>query len=114
MNRIVCILSALVLAAAAYPAVAQNAIYVQGLFVGSEGTTSKEAPGAEGSLDAFHNEFLQAMGLRSRGNTVLALTALGGQSAYDRISAMQRASDSTDIAVGVVLGAWQKHAQFLE
>jgi len=93
---------------------AQNAVYLQGLFVGSDGTAKKEAPGAEEGLEAFHNEFLQAMGLRSRGNTVLALSSIAEKSAHDRIAALLVSTDSNDVAVVVALGAWEKDSKRVE
>ncbi len=92
----------------------QSAVYLQGLFVGSEGTAKKEAPGAEETLEAFHNEFLQAMGLRSRGNTVLPLSSTKERSAYDRIAVLQTSSDSNDVAVVVALGPWEKDPKRVE
>jgi len=94
---------------------AQGASYLQGLFIGSDGTPAKQAPGAEESLEGFHNEFLQSMGFRSRGNTVLALSALTEQSVFDRIAALPLSTDSGDVVIAVALGGWQKdptHSEF--
>ena len=93
---------------------AQNAAYLQGLYIASDGSGRNEAPGAEGSIGLFHNEFLQSMGMRSRGNTELALRSLGEQSVFGRIATMQSVSDSNDVAVAVVIGAWRKDPTHVE
>ena len=98
----------------ALPAQAQNAAYLQGLYIASDGTARKEAAGAEESVGLIHHELLRSMGMRSRGNTDLALSSLGDQSAFGRVAAMQSASDSNDVLVAVVLGGWQKDPKHVE
>lgn len=92
---------------------AQNA-YLESLFVGTEGPTRTEAPGAEDRLSEFQEVFLRSLGLRPRSGIVLPLSTLGERSGFEQIAAMTAAGNSSDVVVSMVLGPWRKDANHIE
>ncbi len=85
---------------------AQTATYLQTIIIGAEGTASVKAVDAESNLEDLQKQLVKLIGLRPKMQVTVSAKRPASGGAYQRIAGVVTSSDSSDLVICVVQGAW--------